>query len=195
MLQAEIRQARIDHGYSQAELARLAGVPRERVRQLESGGNVTMETFQKIVAQLPHLKTLSLGPVELQTRGANAAQVRDALAAWLEAGRQLLTLLENVPAEPAPEEESLEQRLQRLEARYQRGEGSGARRPSRVRSSSPAMKERPRLDSARIRLLARLRSVMDRIIDDRPVTEAERRRAEELEKERGPELERLRKDR
>lgn len=131
MLQDQIRQARVDHGYSQAELARLAGVPRERLRQLESGGNVTMETFQKIVAQLPHLKSLSLGSVELQTRGASAAQVRDALAAWLEAGRRLLTLLENVPAEPALEGDTrfrptvaltpeLELRLRRLEGRYQR---------------------------------------------------------------------------
>lgn len=145
MLNAEIRQARIDHGYSQSELARLAGVPRERVRQLESGGNVTLETFQKIVAQLPHLKTLSLGPVELQTRGANAAQVRDALAAWLEAGRQLLTLLEQVPtADSAPEGEDLEQRLRRLEERYRR----------------------PRLDTARMRLAARMRRVVDRVTVD-----------------------------
>ena len=131
MLQDQIRQAREEHGYSQAQLARLAGLPRERVRQLESGGNVTLETFQKIIAQLPRLKTLSLGSTELQTRGAGVPQIRDALAAWLEAGRQLLTLLESIPAEPAPEDETrirpsvtmtpeLELRLRRLEARYQR---------------------------------------------------------------------------
>lgn len=129
MLQTEIRQARIDHGYSQAELARLAGVPRERVRQLESGGNVTLETLQKILAQLPRLKSLTLGSVELQTRGASASEVRDALAAWLETGRRLLTLLENVPSAPEPPTDSriqptvtltpeLEQRLRRLESRY-----------------------------------------------------------------------------
>ena len=131
MLHDQIRQARVDHGYSQSELARLAGVPRERLRQLETGGNVTMETFQKIIAQLPRLKTLSLGSIDLQTRGASVPQIRDALAAWLEAGRQLLTLLESIPAEPAPEPEGrirpgmtpeLEQRLRRLEARYQQPE-------------------------------------------------------------------------
>ena len=131
MLHDQIRQARVDHGYSQAELARLAGVPRERLRQLETGGNVTLETFQKIIAQLPRLKTLSLGSIDLQTRGASVTQIRDALAAWLEAGRQLLTLLESLPAEPAPEPEGrirpgmtpeLEQRLRRLEARYQQRE-------------------------------------------------------------------------
>ena len=131
MLQDQIRQARVDHGYSQSELARLAGVPRERLRQLETGGNITLETFQKIIAQLPRLKTLSLGSIELQTRGASVPQIRDALAAWLEAGRQLLTLLESIPAEPAPEPEGrirpsmtpeLEQRLRRLEARYQQPE-------------------------------------------------------------------------
>ena len=132
MLQEQIRQARIDHGYSQAELARLAGVPRERVRQLEMGGNVTIETFRKIVAQLPHLETLSLGSVELRTRGASIPQVRDALAVWLEAGRRLLTLLE-MPPEPEPEGEGrirpaasltpeLELRLRRLEAQLRREE-------------------------------------------------------------------------
>ena len=131
MLHDQIRQAREEHGLSQAELARLAGLPRERVRQLESGGNVTLETFRKIIAQLPRLKTLSLGSTELQARGAGIPQIRNALATWLEAGRQLLTLLESIPAEPAPEGEGrvrpnasmtpeLELRLRRLEARYQR---------------------------------------------------------------------------
>lgn len=111
-------------------MGRLAGVPRERVRQLETGGNVTIETLQKILAQLPNLKSISIGSVELQTRGANAAEVRDALAAWLEAGRRLLTMLENMPAAPpAPAGDTsqpsahltpeLELRLRRLEARYQ----------------------------------------------------------------------------
>jgi transcriptional regulator with XRE-family HTH domain len=129
MLQQEIRQARIDHGFSQAELARRAGVPRERVRQLESGGNVTMETFQKILAQLPRLEKLTIGSVELLTRGPNASQVRDALAAWLEAGRRLLTLLEQVPPEQGPAGATrfqpsveltpeLESRLRRLEAQF-----------------------------------------------------------------------------
>jgi transcriptional regulator with XRE-family HTH domain len=129
MLHDQIRQARVDHGYSQAELARLAGVPRERLRQLETGGNVTLETFQKVINQLPRLKTLSLGSIELQTRGAGIPQIRDALAAWLEAGRQLLSLFESIPAEPEPESRirpdmtsELESRLRRLEARYQRRE-------------------------------------------------------------------------
>ncbi|HEX6098211.1 MAG TPA: helix-turn-helix transcriptional regulator [Thermoanaerobaculia bacterium] len=130
MLHHQIRQARIDHGLSQAELARLAGVPRERLRQLEAGGNVTLETLQKVLSQLPDLQSLSLGPVELQTRGANPAELRDALAAWLEAGRRLLTLLESVSVAPDPADSrihpsaqltpELELRLRRLEARYQR---------------------------------------------------------------------------
>lgn len=132
MLQNEIRQARIDLGLSQAELARVAGVPRERLRQLETGGNVTLETLQKVLAQLPNLKTITLGATELQTRGATGAEVRDVLAEWLEVGRRLLTMLENAP--PAPEAEDmrirpggelspeLEQRIRRLEARYSQPE-------------------------------------------------------------------------
>lgn len=63
--------------------------------------------------------------------------------------------------------------------------------------SYPPMNRRSRLDTARRHLVAHLRRVMDRIIIDRPLSEAERRRAQELAKEHGwdDEIERLRKRR
>ena len=102
MLYDRVRQARIELNVSQAQLARLAGVPRESVRTLESGGNVTLETFEKIVAHLPNLKELTLGGVNVTISGVDVAEVRAAVAASEAANRRLLQLLDAVAAH-APE--------------------------------------------------------------------------------------------
>jgi hypothetical protein len=47
------------------------------------------------------------------------------------------------------------------------------------------MNRRSHLDTARRRLIARIRQVADRVIIRGPLSEADRRRAEELVKERG----------
>ena len=101
MLYDRVRQARIDLNVSQAQLARLAGVPRESVRTLESGGNVTLETFEKIVAHLPNLKELTLGGVQVAIKGIDVAEIRAAVADAEAATRRLLQLLDAVTAHAA----------------------------------------------------------------------------------------------
>jgi transcriptional regulator with XRE-family HTH domain len=61
MLHEQIRQARIEHGLNQSELARRAGIPRDRLRQFENGENITVETLMKILSQLPNLQTVTSG--------------------------------------------------------------------------------------------------------------------------------------
>ena len=103
MLYDRVRQARIELNVSQAQLARLAGVPRESVRTLENGGNITLETFEKIVAHLPNLKELTIGGVHVTISGVDVAEVRAAVAASEAANRRLLALLDAVAAhEPEP---------------------------------------------------------------------------------------------
>lgn len=75
-LHDELRQARINHGLTQVELARRAGVPRSQLKILEKGGNVTLSTLLKILSQLPELKTLTLGPVDLQLRHLDLDEFR-----------------------------------------------------------------------------------------------------------------------
>ena len=128
MLHTEIRQARMDHGLSQSELARRAGIPRDRLRQFENGENITIDTLMKILAQLPDLRTVTLGAVEGRTAGVDLTEIRDAIAEWLESGRRVLALLESAMAvrpgaggatrhEPGLEiTPDLEARLARLEA-------------------------------------------------------------------------------
>lgn len=85
-------------GLSRAELATRAGLPRERIRKLETGGNVTVETLTKVVAQLPNLRTLNLEGVEVKIGGVDAAELREAVETLVEAGRRLLVLLQGAGA-------------------------------------------------------------------------------------------------
>jgi transcriptional regulator with XRE-family HTH domain len=102
MLHAQIRQARVDHGLSQSELARRAGIPRDRLRQFENGENITVDTLMKILAQLPNLQSVTLGAVEGRTTAVDLTEIRDAVAEWLESGRRVLALVESAMARPRP---------------------------------------------------------------------------------------------
>jgi transcriptional regulator with XRE-family HTH domain len=143
MLHEQIKQARIEHGLTQSELARRAGIPRDRLRQFENGENITVETLMKILGQLPNLESVTIGAVQARTGSVDLVEVRDSLAEWLESGRKLLTLLERAastgprPAGEAPRRDAaagvsaeLESRLSRLEAQIKAipdlaGEGDG----------------------------------------------------------------------
>jgi transcriptional regulator with XRE-family HTH domain len=65
----EVRTAREALGISPAELARRAGVPRSLIGRFESGGNITVETLEKLVTQLPTLNVLHLGEVSVLPAG------------------------------------------------------------------------------------------------------------------------------
>jgi transcriptional regulator with XRE-family HTH domain len=60
-----IRSARNDMGYSQKRLAELAKVQRRQLATLESGGNVTLATLRKVLAQLPNLTTFQMDGVHV----------------------------------------------------------------------------------------------------------------------------------
>ena len=60
----EVREARLEAGLSQAELARRAGVPRMQVVAIEGGRNVPLPVFEKVITQLPGLE-LRLSQVEV----------------------------------------------------------------------------------------------------------------------------------
>lgn len=102
MLHQQLEQARIAHGLTREKLAELAGLQREQIRRLEIGANFTRDTLMKVLPHLPGLKTLDLGPAELRVGGADAVELREVLAGFLENGRRLLTLLERVSVAPQP---------------------------------------------------------------------------------------------
>ena len=123
MVHEQLQKARVDRGMSRAELSRLSGVPRERIRQIETGANFTLETLQKLLLHLPNLRTIYLGSAELRVGGeTEIATLRDELSSWLESGRRLMTMLEKIQVVPAaatrgPREVTpeLEERFRQLE--------------------------------------------------------------------------------
>ena len=126
MLHKELEQARLDLNLSRERLAEMSGLKREQIRRLENGENFTRDTLLKVLPHLPNLQTLHLGAVELQAGGMETAEIREEMAAFLEHGRRILTLLERTaiaasPAQTSPAHPTvqvppdMEQRLRRLE--------------------------------------------------------------------------------
>jgi len=87
-IQDEIRKAREALKISPAELARRAGIQRSLIGKIERGDNFTIETLQKIVAQLPNLEVLHLGSQKIQLAGP-PGELDSILAEHLEAATAL----------------------------------------------------------------------------------------------------------
>ena len=72
-LHEEIRRARKDMDFSQAQLADLAGVQRRQISILERGGNVTLNTLRKVLSILPNLREFTFEQLRMKP------EYRDAL--------------------------------------------------------------------------------------------------------------------
>ena len=95
MLHEQIREARIAHGLSQVKLASLARVPRSQLRKFENGEGITLTTFMKLVAQLPNLERLTLGPTELQLQNVDLEGLRTTLTELIAAAAGVLAVLQS----------------------------------------------------------------------------------------------------
>lgn len=86
MLGDVVRETRIKKGFTQARLARLAGVSRRHLAALEKGANVSVAVLKKVAAVL-ELQEIELGDLSLRTtntgkdsaKTANIALVADAI--------------------------------------------------------------------------------------------------------------------
>jgi transcriptional regulator with XRE-family HTH domain len=65
LLHEAVRKARQDLGVSQVKLAERAGIQRRQLSTLEKGGNVTLSTLRKVIAQLPNLESFTLDAVNV----------------------------------------------------------------------------------------------------------------------------------
>jgi transcriptional regulator with XRE-family HTH domain len=74
MFGTQLREARRLGKLTQNELAERAGLPRSRIQMVEDGGNVTIGTLEKVIAQLPALRVLTLGGVDFVAIDRIAAQ-------------------------------------------------------------------------------------------------------------------------
>jgi transcriptional regulator with XRE-family HTH domain len=111
MLHDDIKRARMAAGLSVAEVARAAGLPRQRVYSLERGENVTVDTIRRIVAAIPNLR-VTLGEPEPEPEPANGVDLdaaRRAAFGLFDVATQLIRALGVVPA--APTQPGPEQRI------------------------------------------------------------------------------------
>ena len=91
MLHDDIRAARIRAGLSQNKLAQLAKVPRAQLRKLETGGNVTLVTVEKILAHVPGVE-LTLGAAT-----PDHAALKKAVSELITAAQRVLEILGPAP--------------------------------------------------------------------------------------------------
>lgn len=102
MLHDDFREARIEAGLSQSELARRAGVPRRQIQLIENGANVTIDTLRRVAPALPNLKRLNLGGgLEMTTQGPNLEEVRRAALDLFDHVKRLVAALGEVSSAPA----------------------------------------------------------------------------------------------
>lgn len=59
-LHEAVKRARAELGLSRKKLAELSGVQRRQLATLEAGGNVTLSTLRKVLAQLPNLESFTI---------------------------------------------------------------------------------------------------------------------------------------
>lgn len=67
-LHEAVRTARMELKLSQKKLAEQAGIQRRQLATLEKGGNVTLNTVRKVLAQLPNLETFTIDAVNVDVR-------------------------------------------------------------------------------------------------------------------------------
>jgi transcriptional regulator with XRE-family HTH domain len=102
MLNDDFREARIEAGLSQSELARRAGVPRRQIQLIENGANVTIDTLRRVAPALPNLKRLHLGGgIEIATGSPNLDEVRRAALDLFDHVKRLVAALGEVSATPS----------------------------------------------------------------------------------------------
>jgi transcriptional regulator with XRE-family HTH domain len=80
MLGETVRSTRIKRGFTQARLARLAGVSRRHLAALEKGANVSINVLRKVATVLD-LTEINLGELTLQTSSSSSSPVNMPLLA------------------------------------------------------------------------------------------------------------------
>ena len=80
MLGETVRSTRIKRGFTQARLARLAGVSRRHLAALEKGANVSINVLQKVASVLD-LSEINLGELKVQTPKSDSSVVNMSILA------------------------------------------------------------------------------------------------------------------
>lgn len=110
LLHEAVQKARKDLHLSQKKLAEMAGIQRRQLATLEQGGNVTLATLRKVLAQLPNLETFSLDAVTATVRRhvPHEEQMKAVDSAMNLLGEALRDMIGRIAQGQPPSEESME---------------------------------------------------------------------------------------
>ncbi len=106
MIHQKVREERERLGISQSALARSTGVPRSQIVLFESGGNVTLSTLDRILAEIPTLRhEVSRTDLDLDTAREAAAELQALAEQMKAAAAKVIAALSPKPlsAPPPPE--------------------------------------------------------------------------------------------
>ncbi|HEX6097272.1 MAG TPA: helix-turn-helix transcriptional regulator [Thermoanaerobaculia bacterium] len=111
LLHEAVKNARKDLGLSQDKLSELAGIQRRQLAKLEAGGNVTLATLRKVLAQLPNLESFTLDAVSATVkREIPPAEKAQAMRSALQLlGTALQSLLQSLDTGQPPDERARQQ--------------------------------------------------------------------------------------
>ena len=111
LLHEAVKNARKELGLSQDKLSELAGIQRRQLATLEAGGNVTLATLRKVLAQLPNLETFRLDTVTATVaRDVPPAEVAQSVQQALRLmGTALHSLIDTLGKGPPPDPQVREQ--------------------------------------------------------------------------------------
>lgn len=106
LLHEAIQEARKDLRLSQKKLAEMAGIQRRQLATLEAGGNVTLSTLRKVLAQLPNLETFTIDAVTAMVRReVSIPEQQEVVTKAIEAMQAALTGLVKAMQEGRPPDE------------------------------------------------------------------------------------------
>jgi predicted transcriptional regulator len=147
LLHEAVKKARKELGLSQDKLSELAGIQRRQLATLEAGGNVTLATLRKVLAQLPNLETFRLDTVTATvTRDVPPAEVAQSVQQALRLmGTALHSLIDTLGKGQPPDpqvREQIDQMNQFLDqAHGYTAEDLARRREQAPRPAPPPMTE------------------------------------------------------
>ena len=162
LLHEAVKKARKELGLSQDKLAELAGIQRRQLATLEAGGNVTLATLRKILAQLPNLATFTLDTVTATVaRDVPPAEAAQSVQSALRLMGTALNSLIDTLGKGLPPDEQARQQIQEMNEILNRAQGYTPEDLARRRAQAPPPDVAPKTEEELKEFFAAIKEAAD----------------------------------
>lgn len=162
LLHEAVKKARKELGLSQDKLAELAGIQRRQLATLEAGGNVTLATLRKILAQLPNLATFTLDTVTATVaRDVPPAEAAQSVQSALRLMGTALNSLIDTLGKGLPPDEQARQQIQEMNEILNRAQGYTPEDLARRREQAPLPDVAPKTEEELKEFFAAIKEAAD----------------------------------